>query len=300
MISQVSILNNKLDCLLDWLTINKLSLNINKTKFMLFHFLQTKLDNSVIPKIKFKDKLIERVDHFKFLGIYIDSCLTWDKHVFEICNKISKTVGILSVLKHKFPIRILLMIYNSLILSHINYGVTLWGFNNCNRLKQLQKKAIRYITNSSFFAHTKPLCKTLNCLLFDDIFDLACAKFYFKFKNGLLPMYFYENKFIEAYECRRNLTRKIIRPPEFTTYITDSVNFRPLLLIPSFKNNHCRKVLRFRIAYLFNNKIPSCVTDKVYSLSLLSFCKCFKKHILDNYEMVCYNFNCFVCLHGNA
>ena len=291
----ISLINGQLNSLYDWLVVNKLSLNTSKTKFMLFHLPHIKLNNSDLPDVKINGQSIEKVEHFKFLGIYLDSSLSWDKHVFEVGNKISKTIGTLAVLKHYFPVRILLMIYNSLILSHLNYGITLWGFNNCTRLKQLQKRAIRYVNKSSFFTHSKPLCYKVNCLLIDDIFDLACLKFYFKFKNGLLPNYFYVTKFVESYETRRNLTRISYRPLELTTFITNAVNFRPCLSTPSFKFISCQKCLRFRIPFLLNNKVPSCVADKVYSTSLLGFSNYYKKFCLNSYNINCSIVNCFVC-----
>ena len=56
--------------------------------------------------------------------------------------KIAKTVGILNTLKHVLPINILKMIYNSLILCHLNYGILLWGaqHNANDKLHKLQKK----------------------------------------------------------------------------------------------------------------------------------------------------------------
>ena len=62
--------------------------------------------------------------------------------------KIAKTVGIL----HK-------MIYNSLILCHLNHGILLWGaqHNANDKLHKLQKKTIRIITSSNFLAHSEPI-----------------------------------------------------------------------------------------------------------------------------------------------
>ena len=132
----------------------------------------------------------------------------------EIANKISKTIGILSILKSYFPRHVLLMIYNSLVLSYLNYGITIWGFNNCIRLKTLQKRALRHVNNSSFLAHTHPICKTTKTLLLDDLFHFACLKFYYKFTNNLLPTSFYTRKFIETYVPHRNLRRIGRHPPE--------------------------------------------------------------------------------------
>ena len=63
----------------------------------------------------------------------------------KIANKISQSIGILSRLKHFLPMKAKLMIYNSLILPHFNYGILAWGYN-CERIIKLQKKSVRIIS----------------------------------------------------------------------------------------------------------------------------------------------------------
>ena len=53
------------------------------------------------------------------------------------------------------------VIDNSLFLSHLNYGITAWGFNVGPRIKTLQKKAIRFISNAKYNSHTTPMFKNL-------------------------------------------------------------------------------------------------------------------------------------------
>ena len=67
-------------------------------------------------------------------------------------KKISKVTGILYRLRKLFPENVLFTLYNSLIISYINYGLLLWGID-CHKLEILQKKALRFMTNSSYIAH---------------------------------------------------------------------------------------------------------------------------------------------------
>ena len=87
-----------------------------------------------------------------------------------IASKISSKIDILHKLKHHFPPNILEMIYNSLILSRLHYGILLWGYYNHKRVGT--KKAIRIITLSKYLAHSEPLFKRLNKLTIEDIFTL--------------------------------------------------------------------------------------------------------------------------------
>ena len=146
-------------------------LKCQKTKMMIFHSKQNKLSVNEIPIIKIINGMpIERVTVFKFLGILIDSNLAWSPHCNYIAYKLSRICGVVSGLKHYVPTHILTIIYNSLFLSHISYGITSWGFNMCTRICKLQKKVIRFLTNSKFNSHTAPLLKQLGLLKAADIF----------------------------------------------------------------------------------------------------------------------------------
>ena len=73
------IINKELAKINEWLEINKLSLNVTKTKFMVFH--RQHKHRAIKPPVpKIKNKNIEKVEQFKFLGLTLDSNLNWKKH----------------------------------------------------------------------------------------------------------------------------------------------------------------------------------------------------------------------------
>ena len=61
-------INNELIKIQTWLSVNKLSLNLSETKFMLFHSNKHKLVNK-IPDVMSNNFTVERVSKFKFLFI---------------------------------------------------------------------------------------------------------------------------------------------------------------------------------------------------------------------------------------
>ena len=63
--------------------------NEKKTKEMLIYF-GTTVDTSNISKIIINGKDIERVEHFKLLGVIISSDLSWDAHVDYLLSKVAK------------------------------------------------------------------------------------------------------------------------------------------------------------------------------------------------------------------
>ena len=143
-------LNKELCGIDEWLKVNKLSLNVNKSKYMLFN-----AGNKILYpfEIKIDYISIERVYVFNFLGLIMDEHLNWKSHVEQNSNTCSKTIGVLNTLKNCLPQTVKLILYNSLILPHLNYGIMTWG-NKCDRINKLQKKAIRIVSLSKYNAHT--------------------------------------------------------------------------------------------------------------------------------------------------
>ena len=67
------------------------------------------------------------------------------------------------------------MLYNALLLPHINYYLVTWGYQ-CKRINILQKRAIRLITLSKYNCHTAPLFKKLKLLTIKDMLALQELK----------------------------------------------------------------------------------------------------------------------------
>ena len=121
--------------------------------------------------------------------------MKWHTHVQKVANKIRNVNGILHKFKYVFPHIILILIYTSLIESHINYCLLLWG-TNYDKIFKLQKQAIRTISLNHFKAHTSPLSKSMNLLDIRDTYQLQLLKLYYKVKNSLVPSYIYKFHYI--------------------------------------------------------------------------------------------------------
>ena len=129
-----------------------------------------------------------------------------------IANKISRLAGILYRLKSVFSKEVLVTLYKTLIALYIHYGLLVWGMD-CNTIEGLQKKDIRLITNSSYFAHTTDLFKEEKLLKVQDIFKLRLPKFYYKLCSGLMPPYFNRYREIIEMEPPRVLRQNVIHQP---------------------------------------------------------------------------------------
>ena len=145
----ISVLNDDLKTLQNWLNLNKLSLNAIKTKCM---FMASRQKLSTIPEepnITISGNKIERVRSYKCLGLKLDESLTREHHVSTIISKVSKVIGVLRRLKPLLPQSTLVMIYNSLAQPYFDYCSIVWdslGKGLGQKLQRLQNRAARIIT----------------------------------------------------------------------------------------------------------------------------------------------------------
>ena len=175
-----------------WFKANKLTLNVKKTKFMLFS------DKNLKPDINLHigGKSIEQVGtgckekYFKFVGHVLDDKLSWDGHVDHICKKLASSNFAINSSKHFLPLKIRLSVYYSFFDSHLNYGILLWGSAKAKSLKKienLQKRCIRNVLLKKFNAHTEPLFKNLQILNLNDKLTYCRSIFMHQYKHNKLP-----------------------------------------------------------------------------------------------------------------
>ena len=264
-------INEELNKICDGLNINKLALNVDKTKAMIFRMPQKKVEK---PVLLVNGTVIEYVNNFNFLGITLNNHLNWDSRINKVAHKISRTTGILNKLKIFLPQHILRTMYNSIILPHISYGILAWGYQT-QRIFILQKKAVRIITLSKYNAHTASIYKELKLLKVRDIYKLQELKFYHKLINKQLPECFYNIPYTNTFEIHQYDTRDKNR------------------LFMS-RNNHvfANKCIRYSMIRTGNNS-PNDIT--VHTHSLYGFSSYIKQYLLGNYEYNCTKQNCYIC-----
>jgi len=186
-------MNTELENLNQWFRANKLSLNVNKTKYMIFRPSSNyrHVDNL---NLLINNTAIERIGNncntkcFKFLGILVDETISWKHHIDSICKKISRANYIINKVKNILNKSSLLTLYHSLVQCHINYGLPVWGSStHINRLTIMQKKTMRIINRKRYNHHTEPLLKNNEVLKVDDHYKFTCSLFMQLLKLGKLP-----------------------------------------------------------------------------------------------------------------
>ena len=132
--------NEELMNINDWFMTNKLSLNVGRTKYSLFHKTSRVDDLPLkLPKLSINNQEIKRASYIKFLGVLLDENLSWNEHLKYTENKIAKSIGLMYKAKTFLDKDSLLSLYFSYIHSYINYANLAWASTHKTNLKKMHK-----------------------------------------------------------------------------------------------------------------------------------------------------------------
>ena len=182
--SLVSILNVELARVSSWFNANKLTVHPDKSKFIIFHPRCKQINLSDIH-ISINNSPITRVQEDKFLGIIIHENLYWKPHIFIVCDKVSKVIGVLCKARRYLPLDTLKTLYNALLVPYINYCTLIWASTYASYLELLYvlQKKLFFLPPST---HSKSLFSKNNLLELHFIFKIHIICFDFAHFNNIL------------------------------------------------------------------------------------------------------------------
>ena len=199
-------LNVELQKISSWLQVNRLSLNIAKTHYMIFNG-KKKTKHNI--DVKIQGETIAECIETTFLGITIDAKLTWRNHIEKVCNKMSKCTGIIARVKHILPKSALKTLYNTLVLPYLLYCNIVWGCTHQSKLDKLvtaQKRIIRIVDKTHYLEHTNDIFYNLGLLKVNDINVYITAIFMYNYEKKLVPTcfrgMFMKNEHVHQYKTR--------------------------------------------------------------------------------------------------
>ena len=70
---------------------------------------------------------IAETSNHKFLGVFIDDKLKFDMHINKLCSEVSQSIGMMRRISHLVPVKVLWILYYTLIYSRLTYAITAWG-----------------------------------------------------------------------------------------------------------------------------------------------------------------------------
>jgi len=205
--------NTEINKMAVWFRANKLAVNINKTKYIIFRMKGKQLDintpdiiyNENEPNVPADPALITTLERYhdnhpdincrayKLLGIHLDEHLSLNIHTNYIVNKLSRSLYCIKQAKHIIPPKGLKSLYFALIHSHLTYCTSIMNSitqKNRQKIMKIQKKAIRIMTQSTYNAHTNPLFKKHKILPYDLLIKQAQLTFMHSIEHNLAPASF--------------------------------------------------------------------------------------------------------------
>jgi len=260
----VNMANDELDKISLWFKLNKLSLNVKKTNFILFrsHNSPHHLNIDLNIDIKIDNMKIEQVHSTKFLGVIINQTLSWKEHIYLIKQKINKNVGIIRKISKSVPQSVLLSLYHTLIHPYLAYCNIVWAIDRTTFLDKLfvsQKKAIRLIANSKFNSHTAPLFLKLSILTIYQLNDLQVGCFVYRCTRNTLP-----NKFCSMFN------------------MNSSIHSHQTRQCSKLHHEHCRLHVRSKTIRNYGVLLWNSLTDDICYVNSFASFKCKLKYFLLN------------------
>ena len=125
-ISLYETFNNELDSIDRWHLSNKLTLNIDKTNYILFHRQQRRLPH-YNGTLSIGGRDVERVRETKFIGVILDESLTFKSHIAVITKRLSRYIGVFYRIRNFLTTKYLKLLLNSLVLPNLMYCNGVWG-----------------------------------------------------------------------------------------------------------------------------------------------------------------------------
>lgn len=155
-----------------WAQENGLVISIPKTKAIVFRPKTRQIPPNLT--LSLNNTEIEIVSEFKTLGVIFTEHMSWDRHVDYISSKLASINGILYRHRDFLPKNILLLLYNSLFVSHLQYCSLVWGtttLTNINKLSILQRRVLRIITRSQYDCDIYSVMQNLGIIRFENMYN---------------------------------------------------------------------------------------------------------------------------------
>ena len=176
---------NDIKIIMDWFRANSLTLNVQKTKYLLF----TPKKGKKSLHLEIGKCCIKPDVETKFLGVILDDKLSWNSQVKNILVKMKWNLGLLSSCHSLLSKHGLKNVYYAHIFSHMSYCISIWGsMISSDLLSKLRTQQNHCICILDTRLSVTELYKKYKILNIDNVIDLELCKLEFKPNNDILPV----------------------------------------------------------------------------------------------------------------
>ena len=179
-------LTSALEQISKWLNCSCLQLNLKKTVGMFF----TKRQCNIASNITISGHNIDIVSEVKYLGITIDSNLTFKKHIKKVSQRIRFSLANFKYIRNTLTLKAAKLYMNAMIMSHITYCLTSWGQTNSSTLKPLEmlyKQTLKVLDQKPNSSHHCTILHKHKLLCWEDLIKYRNICLVFKILRGLAP-----------------------------------------------------------------------------------------------------------------
>jgi len=179
-------INSDLNLYFDWLCHNRLSMNLDKSVYMIVKQKNKKPCNI---EVKIKNTPLKEVSEYVYLGLTINNRLSWDSHIQKLATKIAPIIGSFRRCNYMLNNKVRGMLYCSFFESHLRYLITCWGNtskHSINKIQRMQNKGVKALYAMDFYTPTKEVYDITNILDIYKLKHLEQAKFIYCIKNNIL------------------------------------------------------------------------------------------------------------------
>ena len=153
-----------------WSEANKLSVNVKKSKLMVFGS-RSRVKKAKNLKIYMKGNLLQKVPTFKYLGVILDPTLTYNHHISSIVRTVLHKMTLMAKVKKYLNNDVALQIYKSMILPYFDYADVIFHKSNksaVDKLQRLQNRCLRICMGANRRLGTDRIHKTLSIPFLED------------------------------------------------------------------------------------------------------------------------------------
>ena len=146
------VLTEELHHLSSWISRNGLRMNLRKTQFMCLSR-KGREKEAMKLEVQVDNQVLERHDAVKYLGVIVDKQLNWRRHIESVRRKCLSALAVLYRVKRALPPRLRKLLYQSIVLPHLDYCAVVW--TECSRedattLERVQKRGMRFILDEDY------------------------------------------------------------------------------------------------------------------------------------------------------
>ena len=131
-------LQSNLNHIGEWCNRNKLTINVGKTKAMIFGT-RNKIKRNRTGKLTLNGRGVDFVTSYKYLGVILDQTLSFNKHINNCIKNVAHKMYLLSKVRPYINVTTSTILYKSMILPYIDYSDIIYEATNTANLRKLQR-----------------------------------------------------------------------------------------------------------------------------------------------------------------